>query len=184
MKLDTIIRTAEEIRASYGDTSDPAALCESAGVILLYFPMGDCRIACMGFILAQKGRTSITVNCDLSRDLRRVVMYHELGHYFMHVRTGLIDHLQDFTVGHPRDDLEYEADMLAAEISLQDEEGLSTLTDNGDFYTTAECLLTTPELLDMKLQLMRHKGFRIPDAPIRSSGGYLRKLDGSSCISA
>lgn len=175
MKLDTILKTADDIRSRF-EVEDPAFLCEQAGVILLYFPMGNCKASCKGFILKQQDRTAITVSSDLNRELRSIIIYHELAHYFLHVNTGIAENLQDFAVGSPASDMEYEADMLAAELSLNDEKVLDALHEEADFFSAAARLHTIPELLDFKLRLMRHKGYILPDTPIDATGGFLAQV--------
>lgn len=173
MKTSSIVKFADSIRAGY-DTSDPAELCRRAGVILLYFPMGFGKAACKGFIIKQNGNVALTVSSDLDRDMQRIVIYHELAHYFMHIRTGLSETMQDFSVGSPASEMEYEADMLAAELSLEDDDVLEALRSCQDFFAAAGMLHTIPEMLDFKLRVMRSRGIRLPDTPIASTGGCLR----------
>ncbi len=174
MKTSVIIKIADNLAGSY-EISDPAELCRQAGIILLYFPMGYGKAACKGFILKQENRTAITVSSDLRPDMQRIVMYHELAHYFLHIRTGLAETMQDFSVGSPASEMEYEADMLAAELSLDNDEVLNALSDASDFFEAAGILHTIPEMLDFKLRVMRERGYALPDAPISAAGGFLRK---------
>ena len=173
MRTSAILKISDRLAGQY-DLSDPVRLCRQAGVILLYFPMGYGKAACKGFILKQDDKCAITVSSDLEQDLQRIVMYHELAHYFLHIQTGIAETMQDFSVGSPASEMEYEADMLAAELSLSNDDVMEALSESGDFFEAARMLHTIPELLDFKLRLMRERGYRIPAAPISASGGFLR----------
>ncbi|MDO4960665.1 MAG: ImmA/IrrE family metallo-endopeptidase [Eubacteriales bacterium] len=178
MRTSAIIKIADSVSALY-ETSDPISLCKEAGVILLYFPMGYAKVACKGFIIKQSGNVAITISSDIKPHIQRIVMYHELAHYFLHIRTGIAETMQDFSVGSPASEMEYEADMLAAELSLKDSEVLDALQECGSFFEAAAALHTIPEMLDFKLRVMRERGLQIPDAPISSSGGFLKKVSGN-----
>lgn len=171
MKLSAVISIGREIKAAY-DYRDPEQLCSQAGVISLLFPMGEAKKSIKGFILSHAGNTAITVNSDLSPDMIRVVRYHEIAHYLLHVRTGLMDAVNDSDIYDASSQAEYEANLLAAELMLEDEETLEALKD-GDFYTAAETLRVPAELLDFKCRLLREKGYDLPEAPVASTGGYL-----------
>ena len=177
MKLHSVIQTAEEIRAGDAGVPDPEELCRKHDVILLYYPMGVGRTACKGFILKQSERVAITVNSDLSLPMRRIIMFHELSHYFLHIRTGLTEVVHDFSVCDAANRSEYEANLLTAELSIPDTAVLDDLSEGMDFYMIAERLETLPELLDFKLQLMREKGYPIPEFSIHATGSFLKQAD-------
>ena len=179
MKLSAILKIADRLSEQY-DLSDPVRLCRQAGVILLYFPMGYGKAACKGFILKLENKTAITVSSDLDPDLQRIIMYHELAHYFLHIQTGIAETMQDFSVGSPASEMEYEADLLAAALSLSDDAVMDAFSETGDFFEAAGLLHTIPEMLDFKLRLMRERGYRIPAAPISSSGGFLKNVGTSA----
>jgi len=172
VKLSTIISIGKEIRSAY-DYKDPETLCAGAGVISLLFPMGIAKKSIKGFILSHAGNVAITVNSDLSEDMIRVIRYHEIAHYILHVRTGLMDAIHDSDIYDASSQAEYEANLLAAELQLEDAEVLSALEETGDFYAAAGNLHVPPELLDFKFRLMREKGYRLPEVPVSATGSYL-----------
>lgn len=172
MKLSSIISLSDALSGQY-DVSDPVLLCRQAGVILLYFPMGYGRRACKGFILRQENNTAITVSSDISPDMQRIVIYHELAHYFLHTSTGMADVLQDCSVGSPVSDMEYEADLLASELALDDAAVIDALSSGAGFFDVSVMLRCPPAILDFKLRIMRERGYSLPEAPIDSCGGCL-----------
>lgn len=172
MKLSTVIAIGKEIRAVY-EYRDPEQLCADLGVISLLFPMGEAKKSIKGFILSHAGNVAVTVNSDLSADMIRVVRYHEIAHYILHVRTGQLDCIHDCDIYDAVSQTEYEANLLAAELQLEDEDVLRTLRESEDFFSAAANLHVPPQLLDFKCRLLREKGHRLPDTPIHSEGGYL-----------
>lgn len=175
MKLSTVISIGKELAAAY-DTSDPEGLCAELGIILLHFPMGTARRSVKGFILKNDGKVAITLNSDLSEDMKRVVFYHEFSHYILHIRTGLAEQIQDCNVYDSVSEAEYEANLLAAELQITDESAMEALRETGDFFTAAGILRVPPELLDFKIRILRDKGHQIPCAPLTAAGSYLRDL--------
>lgn len=175
MKISTIISIANEIRSAC-DCSDPCAMCTEFDIIKLLYPMGTARKSVKGFILKHEERVAITINSDLSEEMKRVVLFHELSHYILHVRTGLMEAIQDCDVYDAASEAEYEANLLSAELELSDQETLNALREEGDFYRAAGMLRVPPELLDFKLRLLREKGYRIPQAPLSAEGSYLRRF--------
>ena len=181
MKISSIIHIADSINETYGhDLSSPAQLCRDLGIILLYFPMGYGKAACKGFILHQADNTAITISSDIDKTMQQIVLYHELAHYFLHIRTGIAETMQDFSVGSPASEMEYEADMLAAELSLADKDVMEALSSGLSFFDAAASLNTLPEILDFKLRTMRERGYLIPDAPINTTSGFLGRVGTSA----
>lgn len=163
------------MRSAY-DCKDPELLCAEAGVLSLLFPMGTAKRSIKGFILSHAGNVAITVNSDLSVDMIRVIRYHEFAHYILHVRTGMMEAIHDSDIYDASSQAEYEANLLAAELQLEDEEVLSALEETGDFYAAAGSLHVPPELLDFKIRLLREKGHRLPEAPVSAAGSYLLRF--------
>lgn len=178
MKIRSIITAAEEVKSSYG-SGDPEDLCAEAGIIPLLFPMGTAQRSIKGFILSNDGKVAITVNSDLPEDMRRVVWYHEFAHYVLHVETGRMESIRDCDIYDASSEAEYEANLLAAELQLDDGDVMEALSGTDDFYMAASELCVPPELLDFKMRLMREKGYRLPDAPVQATGSYLYNFDGA-----
>jgi len=176
MKTDHILKTAGEYRAAYGD-AEPEEVCRREDIILLYFPMGDDRFCCKGFILQEPagGHVAITVNSDLGYFLQRAVLYHELAHYFLHVKTGMQQSFQDFRNTDAAAGMEYEADLLAAELLIPDSRFMELAEEGADFFTAAGELGVPEEYLGLKLELLKKKGFAVPESPVLSEGGVLSR---------
>ncbi len=173
MRTSYIIEKGKELGEPYGIPADVKDICREEGILLLEYPMGNGPKDLKGFLIQSSGRVAITVSADLSPEMRQIVRYHELGHYFLHVKTGLMEAVHDETVYDRVSESELEANMLAAELQLSDDSVMEKLCECGDFFSAATALSVPPELLDFKMRLMRHKGYVFPDAPLASSAGYL-----------
>lgn len=175
MRTVYIIEKGKELAEKYGIPADVKDICREEGILLLEYPMGNEPEDCKGFLIKSSGKVAITVSADLSSEMRGIVCFHELGHYFLHVQTGLMEAVHDETVYDRVSEAELEANMLAAELQLSDDAVVETLRECGDFFSAAAALSVPPELLDFKMRLMRHKGYSLPDAPLSSDGAYLAK---------
>jgi len=175
VKLSAIISIGKEIKSTY-EYRDPDQLMSSSGVISLMFPMGTALKSIKGFILSYNGNVAVTVNSDLSPEMIRIVRYHEFAHYILHVRSGLQDSVHDCEIYDAVSQTECEANLLAAELMLEDEEVLDALKQCGGFFEAASVLNVPPELLEFKLRLLREKGHRLPQAPLQAQGNYLGRF--------
>ena len=175
MNKASILSTASELRKRYG-IPDPEKLCKDAGIILLYSQMGTEDYACKGFILKLGSTVSITINSDLPEDMQKIILIHELSHFFLHVSTGLAGAFQDFSAFSEAEIREYEANLLTAELLISDTELTELLSEGFGFFECAAKLRVPAELLDFKLRLMREKGAAIAEAPISALGGFMQHL--------
>lgn len=168
-----ILKAADEIQEMYGIPADPEEVCREEKILLLHEPMGTADTSCKGFILQYHGVTAVTINSEISEEMQKAVLYHELAHYFLHIRTGLSEAIHDSAVYDRISLSELEANMLAAEMQLSDSSVLETLSECNDFFEAASLLGVPAELLDFKMRMMKRKGLPVPDAPLDSDSGYL-----------
>ena len=175
MRTSYIIKTGKELNETYGIPAGVKDICREEGILLLEYPMGNGPEDCKGFLIKSNGKVAITVNADLSPEMRQIVRYHELGHYFLHVKTGMMEAVHDGTVYDRVQEAELEANMLAAELQISDTAVTEAFREYSDFFRAASALSVPAELLDFKMRLMRHKGYALPDAPLFTAGGYLAK---------
>ncbi len=168
-----ICKSVEKIKNKYNET-DPFKLCNNMGILTLFAPMGAGSGSCKGFYLTQSRIKSITINSDLSDDLQRIICAHELGHAVLHENFSGVNAFHDFTLFDSTDKYEYEANIFAAELLLNDDDVLKILSDNISFFHAACGLYVPAELLDFKFRILRQKGYDIADAPINAMGNFLK----------
>lgn len=182
MKLKTIISIGKEIRAAY-DHKSPELLCSELSVTLLYYPMGTAKKSVKGFILKYNDRTAITINSDLSDIMRKVVFYHEIAHYILHIRTGLCENINDCEIYDAVSGAEYEANMLASELQISDDDAVYAIMNSGSFEEAAALLNVPDVLLSFKVKLLNEKGYAFPEPPVGASGCYLGNFTEKECVS-
>jgi Zn-dependent peptidase ImmA (M78 family) len=76
-----------------------------------------------------------------------------------------------FAMGHS---MEYEANVFAADLLIDDKELLDMLGDeNASFYSVARELYVPAALLDFKFRALKRKGYHF-EAPVTSTGDFLK----------
>ena len=153
---------------------DPIALADAMDILVSCEPMGFGDKCCKGFFVAYFGIRHITVNGDMPDVLRQVILAHELGHAVLHRHTG-DPRFVDIAIFDSVDPKEYEANLFAAELLLDDNDVLETLRETNNFFQTASMLSVPSELLDFKFKLLQHKGFSL-NSPVTAPGDFLRRV--------
>jgi Zn-dependent peptidase ImmA (M78 family) len=114
----------------------------------------------------------IFVNSNLDEYERRVIIAHELGHDALHRELAAAGALPEFTLYDMKTRPEYEANVFAADILLDDDEVLE-LMNNYDESQVARWLGVNISLLLIKLHEMNKRGFdfKLSDVP---RGNFLK----------
>lgn len=168
------IREAAQATLKKSDGGDLRAICNAHGILLLECDMGLQENACKGFFLRQDRVSSITINAALDENTYRIVLAHELGHALLHsAYTNQTFH--DFGLFTDHSNLEYEANLFAAELLLEDHATISALKECDDFFHAAKLLCVPKELLDFKLRILKKCRLLPVDSPIVSHGDFLRR---------
>ena len=159
-----IYSVANRLRRKYF-TSDPFELLEALHVVVKfsdkYGPNG-----LKGFTTVWNQTVYVVLNSFLPDEELRVVAAHELGHVVLH--RGLLNAakaFQDGDVYYVTGKTEREANFLAADFLLSDEEVVEVMQEqNADFFVSA-CALNIPApFFAFKLYSMVERGFsmRVP----------------------
>ena len=177
MQIDQIRQTVQQMLAACG-SSNLQQLCAAQQILLLQSDMGRQENACKGFFLQQDQVRCITINASLDEDTQRIVLAHELGHAMLH--SSYTDQsFHDFGLFCDHSQLEYEANLFAAELLLDDHAVFSALQECDDFFCMAKLLCVPPQLLDFKLRILKKCDLLPIDAPIVSHGDFLKHYTGS-----
>jgi Zn-dependent peptidase ImmA (M78 family) len=88
----------------------------------------------------------------------------------LHKEIAMMSGFQELEVLEKRSDkpMEYEANLFAAELLLEDKNVLETLNEY-TFFETASILNVPAALLDFKFAILKTKGYRINDLQIAKS---------------
>ena len=119
----------------------------------------------------------IFINRNMSEPLQRMTCAHELGHILLHreILSGQKP-LLDYELFDIRSSAEYEANVFAAYLLIDDAELNELLNRGEDLVTAASSLDLNVNLLMIRLLQMRREGQDIPDtfpAPSRSFLGTI-----------
>lgn len=179
MSVDMISREVQKIKKKYKET-DPFRLCRAMGILVLYTPMGSGNKCCKGFYLSQSRKRAVTINSDMSPVYQRIIIAHELGHAILHTKSSGIKAFHDFYVFDTISHMEYEANIFAADLLMDDADVLELLKSDIRFYEAASRLNVLPELLDFKFRVLKQKGYKITGSPVVSDGTFLKNIETGS----
>lgn len=173
ISFDSICDEVEKIKTKHYE-SDPFRLCKAMGIKVIYTPMGEGSEACKGFYLIHNRIKTITINSNLSSELGRIICSHELGHAVLHKDKAGVKAFHDFGLFDSVSSYEYEANVFAAELLLEDEDVLDSLNDDMSFFQAAANLNVPAEILDFKFRILKQKRYKVTDAPFISPGNWLK----------
>lgn len=142
-----IVDMAERIVKKYG-TRDPFKIAKDCGAELIVKNLGSLK----GFYKVVYETPFIFLNSSLSPSEARLVCAHELGHHALHRAAARVG-FEEFSLFSPTSRREYEANLFAAALLIDDGE-VKELIDCG--YTasqTAAVLGVDERLLELKINL-------------------------------
>ena len=168
--IEYIASVVEELINKY-DTRDPLELCKAMGIRVRY---KDCENLLKAYFVTVSRIKNIVVNNRIHSTVQRILIAHELGHAVLHKEIALMHGFQEFELFDAHDPTEYEANLFAAELLIEDDELLGLLNDDDkSFFGVARELYVPAELLDFKFRVMKRKGYRI-EAPYISQSDFLK----------
>ena len=174
--FDFICDKAEKLKAKYDETN-PLKLARCMGIKVLYAAMGKSIESCKGFYLTHSRIRTITINSDLSSDFQRIICSHELGHAVLHNKQAGVKAFHDFGLFDSASIFEYEANIFAAELLLEDEDVIESLNDDLSFFQAASELCVPAEILDFKFRTMKWKGYKLVEPPISARSNFLANME-------
>ena len=168
---DYIIQTVKKLKKKY-KTNDPYELC-SAMHIVLY--RKDLQKKLKGFFFYQSRQKSIVIDSNVNKILEKILIAHELGHAVLHKEVAMMHGFQEMEMFEgTAKPMEYEANLFAAELLLEDEEVMEYLQEQ-TFFETAAALNVPAALLDFKLAALRAKGERFSIVPMIGKADFLKE---------
>ena len=168
--MDYITREANKLTHKF-QTRDPNEICDALDVRIRLKDLGKDIKA---YYLYQSRVRNIVVNWRVSEVVRRILVAHELGHDRLHKKIAMLKGFQELELFDRATPTEYEANLFAAELLIDDAELLELLNDeNKTFFDVASELYVPAGLLDFKFRVLKNKGYRI-NAPYIVNGDFLK----------
>lgn len=158
MNAEYIVNKVEKLVCEH-NTSYPFALCEKMDIHIYYRDLGRKLKA---FYFYQSRIKNIVINTENEDELLPVLCAHELGHAVLHSDFAAKKSFCEVELFDFRSAAEREANLFAAELLIADEAVLPLLKDGCSVFEAAKILSVPSELIDFKLLILRHKGFKIP----------------------
>ena len=151
---DYIIKTVENLVKKYG-TRDPYELCEAMHIVIY---RKDLQKKLKGFFFYHSRQKSIVIDSSVNEVLEQILIAHELGHAILHKEVAMMHGFQEIEVleGSAKP-MEYEANLFAAELLLDDDQVMEYLSEM-TFFETSRALMVPAALLDFKFTTLRAKG--------------------------
>ena len=167
--IDDIASRANKMTADYA-TRNPFVIAKDLG-IHVFFTKELTKLKGMYFIM--KRNRYIYINDNLDARTKRIVCAHELGHDQLHRDLAKLGALQEFVLYDMSTRPEYEANVFAASLLLDENEMLSYIYDyNYDSEQIARVMGTDINLVALKAAQLTSKGYRLN--PLESRADFLK----------
>jgi len=161
---------AEKLTHIY-KTHDPYDLCDALNVRVRLKDLGKDIKA---YYFCHSRIRNIVVNSRISEIIRRILVAHELGHDCLHKEIAMLRGFRELELFNRTNPIEYEANLFATEILIDDKKILELLNDNDkSFFDIARELYVPVALLDFKFRVLKYKGYNI-EAPYIAHGDFLK----------
>lgn len=171
--LEEITHEAGKLRSFWG-CSDPVRICRNLGILLMYHPLGTCEGSCKGYFLTACKMKAIIVNNALSEQEQRIIIAHELGHATLHSKAAESHDFHEFSLLDEADIMEYEANVFAAELLIDEGTLIESIKDGLTCDQLAASFNVPYELLAFKMRVLQRKGFSISELPVYAHGNFLK----------
>lgn len=155
-----IIQTARRYARKYG-VRDPESIAHELGIIINEADFPKLK----GVYMIIQRNSFIFIKRDLDPVMRRIVIFHELGHHALHRRETKefreLNLFADMSAGR----MEYEANLFAAELSLPDDEILEYIYEGRETAYIAAAMESDINLVSLKVKSLNKRGhdFRLQE---------------------
>ncbi len=170
VNIEYIVNQTEALVKRYG-TRDPFTLCNELGINIRFKDLGT---GIKAYFFYQSRIKTIVINQQAAGSVCKILCAHELGHGILHKKLAAMRGFHELELFDCITPAEYEANLFAAELLIDDNELLGLLNDNEkSFFDVAKELYVPAELLDFKFRVLKNKGYRI-EAPYISQANFLK----------
>lgn len=167
--VDSIAERAESIVRKL-QTRNPFDIAESLGIQVCF---SDELTKLKGMYFVMKRNRFIFINNKLNEHTKRIVCAHELGHDQLHRDLAKLGALQEFVLYDMSSRPEYEANIFAASVLLDEKEMLELIYDyNYDAEQIARAMKSDINLVALKAAALSRKGYGLN--PLESRADFLK----------
>lgn len=164
-RITDAVRTANRIMRKY-DERDPERIAHYAGIMILPQPF----VKQKGAYTVMMRKPIIFIKRDLHPAMRSIVLAHELGHHFLHrqeaIQSGGFHEFNLFDM--QNNQMEYEANVFAAQLKLPDEDVLECVYNGYDIAATARALHSDINLVALKIAELNRRGYQLREQEYRN----------------
>lgn len=172
---DFISRKVKRIKKLFVNSSLDD-ICKALKIRLRYEPLGNSDGSCKGYYIVQSRIQMIVINSELPDMLKRCILAHELGHAVLHRNLAGVNTFHDFKLFDATSKFEYEANVFAAQLLLDDDDVLKLLNDDMSFFAAASTLEVPAELLDFKFRTLKRQGFKVTEPPFTAQADFFKQI--------
>ena len=155
MSLERINKKGASLIRQCG-TRDPFKIAKDIGVQVMF--VNDFKTL-KGVYRVIKRNRWIFINANLSEQMQKIVCAHELGHDQLHREFAKGDGLMEFMLYNMDSRPEFEANVLAAQILLPDDEVLKYIYAGYDAEQIARIMNTDINLVALKVATLNQQGY-------------------------
>ena len=170
MRSEAIYKEARRIIKQYG-TRNPFRIAEDLGINVVF---NNDFTALKGMYMIIKRSRFIIINGNLNEFDRRTICAHEIGHDRFHKDYARAAAFHEFALFAVRSKPEYEANIFAAELLIDEKELLSLIYDEYSIDQIAGELGVDFNLVLIKIDELRKQGYDV-SAPYRPQSDFLRR---------
>lgn len=172
MNENAVRRKLKETIRRYG-TRDPFEIARARGIQVRYLPMQVQK----GFSVGVLKNYFIYINENLSEQMQRTSCAHELAHVLLH--KNYLDEsprLMNMSRFEMSSQTEYEADLFAALLLIEDDELIACLRQGMDIASAASCLNVNVNHVALKLAEMKRDGLPV-NLPFTPDNRFLGRIE-------
>lgn len=159
MTSEYIVSKCRNLKKKYKE-NDVFSLAEKTGIKLIY---RNDFVKLRGMYAVILKNRFIFLNSNLSEEMMKITLAHELGHDVLHRDLAALGVLRDYMIIDMKLRPEYEANLFAAEFLIDDESILELSKEGMDIFSASKILSTDPNLVSLKMRIMREKGIKLND---------------------
>lgn len=129
----------------------PVLLANELGITIIHSPnLASSNVK--GFFMIVRKIPTIIVSDSLDEVMERVVIAHEIGHSVLHRKLGRQQGLQEFELFSLKNEIEYEANVFAAHVLVDEDDLLEYLHAGYTIEAIAKTMNTHESMVLIKIQ--------------------------------